>query len=191
MWRAHLESVHGGVKRFSAVCDLKGRVAGHALSQQALLSFRAPKELTLEVLGPLFAPLARARVDGQGFFMDRFPVPGASDEQVRAAAEGVLSVVAAVLAGEPYAPGAARFESGWGKRELARKDWRVELSDAALARSAGVEGGAGMALADFQKVRLRRVPRSFEARGRFWEFSLTCVEPKVETFPDEPLEEAP
>ncbi|OGR97327.1 MAG: hypothetical protein A2V88_01330 [Elusimicrobia bacterium RBG_16_66_12] len=191
LWRAHLEAVHAGLKRFSAVCDVKGRVAGHALSAQALLSFRAPKELSIEILGPLFTPAARARVDAQGFSMDRFPVAGAADEQVRAAAEGLLCVVAAVLAGEPYAPGASRLESGWGKRELARESWRVDLSDAALARSASLKGGATMSLADFQKARLRRVPKSFEARGRFWEFSLECAEPKVETFPDESLPEAP
>ncbi|MEK7383606.1 MAG: tetratricopeptide repeat protein [Elusimicrobiota bacterium] len=191
LWRSHLESVHGGVKRFSAICDVKGRVAGRAFAHQALLSFRAPEELTFEILGPLFSPLARARVDAQGFSMDRFSILGAADEQVRVAAEGVLSMVAAVLAGEPYAPGTVRFESSWGKRALTRKAWRVELSDGALARSVSLKGGAEMSFTDFEKVRLRRVPKSFEARGRFWEFSLECAEPKVETFPDEPLPEAP
>ena len=190
LWRAHLDSLHGGVKRFSAICEVKGRVAGHAFSQQAMLSFHAPNELSLEILGPLFAAMARARIDSQGFSMDRFSVPGAAEEQVRVAAEGLLSVVDAVLAGEPYAPGAARYVSSWGRRALARKAWRVELSDAAMARSVSIEDGVEMSLSDFQKVRLRRVPSSFEAQGRFWEFSLKCAQPKVEAAPDETLPEA-
>ncbi|HAZ09288.1 MAG TPA: hypothetical protein DCZ01_12400 [Elusimicrobia bacterium] len=191
LWRAHLEAVHGGIKRFNAVCEVRGKVAGRAIRHQAMLSFRAPKELTLEILGPLFAPVARARIDPQGFFMDRFPVSGATDEQVRVAAEGTLAVVAAVLGGEPYAPGPARLESGWGRRELARKAWRVELSDSALALSASPEGGTAMTFSDFQKEGLRRVPKNFAAKGKFWEFALTCAEPKVESFPSEVLPEAP
>ena len=61
LWRAHLESVHGGVRKFSGLCQIKGKIGGHPISEQALLTFSAPQELTLEILGPLFAPIARAR----------------------------------------------------------------------------------------------------------------------------------
>ena len=66
----------------------------------------------------------------------------------------------------------------------------MELSDSALASSVASEGGATMTLVDFHKARLRRVPKSFKAKGRFWEFSLTCAEPKVETSSDETPPEA-
>jgi hypothetical protein len=191
LWRAHLESVHGGVRRFSGLCEIKGKIGGHPISQQVLLTFRAPKELTFEILGPLFSPVARARVDAQGFSMDQFPVEGLTDLQVRGATEGVLSVVAAVLAGEPYAPGPAKLDGGWGRRELDRPSWRVEIGDNALARAVAPAGGAAMTLTDFEKLGVRRVPKGFSASGHFWDFALTCPQPKIETSPDLPPLEAP
>jgi tetratricopeptide (TPR) repeat protein len=191
LWRAHLESVHGGVRRFSGLCEIKGKIGGHPVSEQALLSFRAPKELTLEILGPLFSAVARARIDAQGFSMDPFPIDGLTDQQVRGAAEGVLSVVASVLAGEPFAPGPAKLDEGWGRRELDRPDWRVEIGDNALARALKPVGGAAMNLTDFEKIGVRRVPKGFAASGHSWEFSLSCPQPKIETGSDLPPLEAP
>ncbi len=135
LWRAHLESVHGGVRKFSGLCDVKGRIGGHVVSEQALLTFRAPMDLTLEILGPLFLPIARARIDVHGFEMDQFPIEGVKDEQVRAATEGILSIVAAALDGEPYLHGPAKLDEGWGRRELDRPAWRVAIGDNALAKS--------------------------------------------------------
>ncbi len=191
LWRAHLEAVQGGLTRYSAVCALKGRVGGRTVERDALLTFRAPKELTLELLGPLFAPVARARLDERSFSMDRFPVEGASDEQVREAAEGVLSLVDAVLAGEPFLPGPAKFDSGWGRRELARPAWRVELGDNGLAKSVAPAGGVAMSLGDFEKSGTRRFPKTFSASGRFWDFSLACAQPKFDAPPDPALTVTP
>ncbi|MFI5346257.1 MAG: tetratricopeptide repeat protein [Elusimicrobiota bacterium] len=184
LWRAHLEAVQGGLKRYAGLCEVKGRIGGRVIDQQALLTFRAPKELTLEIMGPLFAPVARASVDAQGFRMDRFPVEGLSDEQVRGAVEGVLGLVAGVLAGEPLLPGPAKLDTGWSRRELDRPYWRVEIGDNALARSITPASGAALTLSDFEKSGVRRVPKTFSAQGRFWEFSLRCAQPKFETFPD-------
>ena len=191
LWRAHLSSVHGGVKRFSGLCELGGRVGGRAVTLKTLLTFRSPKELTLEVLGPLFSPVARAQLDARGFAMDDFRVEGLDEKQVHAAAEGALTAIAGALAGEPYAPGPARIE-GWGRRTLARPAWSVELGDDALAHAATPAEGAALQFSDFFKSRLRRVPRAFRARGRFWELSLTCPNAKIElAAPDEPLSVRP
>ncbi|HEX4047561.1 MAG TPA: tetratricopeptide repeat protein [Elusimicrobiota bacterium] len=191
LWRAHLESVQGGVRRFRGLCEVKGKIRGHPVSQQAMLTFRAPDELTLEILGPLFSPVARASIGAGGFSMDQFPVEGLTDEQVRGATEGVLSVVDAVLGGAPYAPGITKLDEGWGRRELDRPGWRVELGDDALARAVKPAGGAAMTLGDFEKVGARRIPTSFSASGHSWEFSLTCPQAKIETVPDLPPLETP
>ncbi|MFI5360788.1 MAG: tetratricopeptide repeat protein [Elusimicrobiota bacterium] len=191
LWRAHLESVHGGVRRFSGLCAVKGKISGHPISEQALLTFKAPRELTLEILGPLFSPVARARIDAEGVAMDQFPIEGLSDAQTRGAAEGVLTAVAAVLDGEPFAAGPAKFSSSWGRRALDRPAWRVEIGDNALARSIAPAGGAPMSVTDFEKVGVRRIPRTFAASGPFWEFSLNCAQAKIEADPALPPLEAP
>ncbi|MDE2491864.1 MAG: hypothetical protein KGM24_13545, partial [Elusimicrobia bacterium] len=183
LWRGHLEDLHGGVRRFSAVCDVSGRIGERSLSEQAMLTFRAPKDLTLEILGPLFAPVARARVDETGFAMDPFPVEGAKDGQVRESVDAVLSSVAGVLAGEPFLPGPAKLDSGWGRRDLDRPAWRVAIGDDGLARSATPAGGAPMRLDAFFKAGPRRIPDVFSGKGRFWEFKISCPDPKVETDP--------
>jgi tetratricopeptide (TPR) repeat protein len=191
LWRAHLAAVHAGVKRFAGVCRMEGRVGGHALSENALMSFRAPRQFSLEILGPLFSPVARATLDERGFTMDEFHVEGLDDAQIRAAGEGALSAIAAVLAGEPFAPGPARLE-GWGRHTLIRPSWNVDIGPDALAVSATPSGGAALELGDFFKNRLRRIPRKFRASGRFWELSLSCPEAKIELdAPDEPLTEKP
>jgi tetratricopeptide (TPR) repeat protein len=191
LWRAHLEAVHAGVRRFSALCDVKAKLGGRPVSERALVTFHAPLDLTLEILGPLFSPIARAHIDERGFEMDRFPVEGLTDEQVRSATEGVLSGVAAALAGEPYLPGPAKLDTGWGRRELDRAAWRVDIGDNALARAVTPAQGAPLTLVDFEKSGTRRIPKSFSASGRGWEFSLTCPQPKLETQPEPPLPEAP
>ena len=191
LWRAHLETVHGGVRRFAGVCAIKGKIGGHPISQQTMLTFHAPLDLTLEILGPLFSPVARAHLDARGFSMDQFPVDGLTDAQVRGASEGVMALIASVLAGSPFAPGPAKYDSGWGRHELQRPNWRVELSDNALAKSVAPEGGSAMTLADFEKLGVRRIPKTFSASGHFWEFSLACGQPKVETAADLPPLETP
>ncbi len=191
LWRRHLASVHGGVRRFAGVCLLDGRIGGRTLSQKAMLSFRAPGNFTLELLGPLFTPLARASIDDKGFRMDEFHVDGLDDAQVHAAAEDALTAIAGALSGAPYAPGPARLE-GWGRHTLARPDWSVDLGPDALARTLTPSGGAALTPADPFKSRLRRIPRAFHAGGRFWELSLSCPEAKIELdAPDEPLPELP
>jgi hypothetical protein len=46
-----------------------------------------------------------------------------------------------------------------------------------------------MALSDFDKSGTRRVPKTFSAKGRFWEFSLSCAQPKFEFEPEPVLPE--
>ena len=191
LWRAHLEAVHGGVRRFAGLCAIKGKIGGHAVSEQAMVTFRAPMDLTLEILGPLFSPVARAHLDAQGFSMDSFPVNGLKEEQVRGASEGVMTMVAAVLAGRPFDPGPAKLDSGWSRRDLDRPNWRIEIGDNALARVVAPASGAAMTLIDFEKSGVRRIPKSFSVSGHFWEFSLTCGQPKLETAADLPPLETP
>ena len=102
-----------------------------------------------------------------------------------------MTVVAAALAGEPYGRGPAKLDSWWGRRELDRPAWRVEIGENALARAEAPIEGASMALTDFEKIGVRRVPKGFAASGRFWEFSLNCAQPKIETDPGLPPLEAP
>lgn len=188
LWRAHLDAVHGGVTRYAGLCRVQGRIGSRAVDQQALATFRAPREFTLEIMGPLFSPVARARLDEHGFMMDDFSIPGLKDSDVRQAVEAVMSVVGGVLAGAPFAPGPAKLDGSWGRKELDRPDWRIELGGDALAKAVAPAGGAAMTLGDFQKSGIKRIPQAFSAEGRGWQFSLACAQPKLELAPSDPAE---
>lgn len=183
LWRRHLEAVQGGVKKTSGLCELKGRIAGQAVSRQALFTFRAPREVTFELLGPMFSTVWRARLDARGFSMDPFPVEGLDQRRVEEAAHGAFAAIAAALSGEAFAPGPARMERGWGRVSLMRPAWRVDLGEG-LARSISpADNGVAVALSNFMRARGRQVPRLMETKGRFWELAISCPEPKAEFLP--------
>jgi tetratricopeptide (TPR) repeat protein len=183
LWRRHLAAVQGGVRKMSGLCELKGRIAGRAVSRQALFTFRAPREVSFELLGPMFSTAWRARLDAQGFAMDPFPVPGLDQGLIEEAAHGAFTAISGALSGDAFAPGPARIERGWGRTSLMRPAWRIDLDDG-LARSIAPAGsGITVSLSDFLRVRARQVPRLMETKGRFWELAISCAEPKAEFFP--------
>jgi tetratricopeptide (TPR) repeat protein len=189
LWRQHLADIHGGILRYAALCAVKGRVGGKAIEQQAMLTFRAGRDMTLELLGPLFAPVARARIDSQGFFMDQFPVDGLTDAQVRGATEGIMTAISATLSGAPFLPGPTTVGTNWGRLTLDRPGWRLQIDDDARLRSVAPTGGEAVSVGDFDKSGTRRIAKTFSTSGRFWEFSLNCSAPKFELVPEPVLPE--
>lgn len=180
LWRRHLAATQGGVRKLSGLCELKGRIAGHAVSRQALFTFRSPREVSFEILGPMFSTAWRARLDPRGFSMDVFPVEGLDQGRVEEAAHGAFAAIAAALSGEAFEPGPARLERKWSKTSLVRPAWKVEIEDG-LARSISPAGdGVSVTLSDFTRFRARQVPRLMQTKGRFWELGISCAEPKAE-----------
>lgn len=185
LWRKHLAYVHGGLRRLTGLCELKGKIAGQSVSHKALFTWRAPGETTFELLGPLFSTAWRARLDASGFAMDRLAVPGVSDAQIEEAAHGLFAAVSGAVSGAAFSPGAAKLTRGWGRRSLERDGWRADLGEQALARSVQAKDGPEVAISDFVRAGGRRAPRAMSVEGRFWELSIICPEPKVEFDPAE------
>jgi tetratricopeptide (TPR) repeat protein len=183
LWRRHLSAVQGGVKKMSGLCELKGRIAGHAVSRQALFTFRAPRDVSFELLGPMFSTAWRARLDDRGFAMDSFPVEGLDQRRVEEAARGAFTAIAAALSGEAFAPGPARMEKGWGRVSLVRPAWRIDLDEGLARTISPADNGVAVSLSDFMRARARQVPRLMETKGRFWELAISCAEPKAEFVP--------
>ena len=183
LWRRHLAAVQGGVAKMSGLCELKGRIAGHAVSRQALFTFRAPRRVTFELLGPMFSTAWRARLDERGFAMDEFPVAGLDQNRIEEAARGAFTAIAAALSGEAFAPGPARMEHGWGRMSLMRPAWRIDLDEAFARSISPADNGVAVSLSDFMRVRARQVPRLMETKGRFWELAISCPEPRAEFAP--------
>ncbi len=182
LWRRHLASVQGEISKMSGLCEIKGRIAGHPVSRQALFTFHSPHDLSMELLGPLFSTVWRARLDARGFSMDPFPVDGVDPQRVEEAALGAFSTIASALSGEAFAPGPAQLEKKWGRTSLMRPDWRADIADGLAHMISPAGNGVSVSLSDFMRLRTRQAPRLMDAKGRFWELSLFCAEPKVEFF---------
>ena len=183
LWRRHLSVVQGGVEKMSGLCELKGKIAGRAVSRSALFTFRAPDSVNFELLGPMFSTAWRARSDSRGFTMDAFPVEGVDQGRVEDAARGAFTAIAAALSGAAFASGPARMEHGWGRLSLMRPAWRIDLEDGLAKSIAPADNGVSISLSDFLRVRERRVPRLMQTKGRFWELGISCAEPKAEFLP--------
>ncbi len=185
LWRGHLARVQGGLRRYTGLCELRGKIAGRAVSHKALFTWRAPGETSFELLGPLFSTAWRARLDGNGFAMDRLPVDGVDAGKVEEAAQGVFVAVSGALSGEAFAPGPAKLARSWGRRTLEREGWRADLGAQALARSVQAKDAPVVEVSDFLRAGARRAPRSLAVEGRFWDLAIVCLEPKLEFEPPE------
>ncbi len=185
LYLRHLDAVHGRWRKMSAVCRAEVQVVGRRFSHDGILSLGPSGELTLEILGPLFTPLWRARAGSDGFSMDA--VPGADPDQVRGVVEGLLSSLRAYLVGDLFAARPAIYHKGWFKRSIIIGDRRLDL-DADGQRLAAVvlpEGKGKILFSDLAKAAGGRlVPRRISWKGRFGSVTLNLEQVQVD-FMDE------
>ncbi|TPW18820.1 MAG: TPR repeat-containing protein, partial [Elusimicrobia bacterium] len=69
------------LKGYGGACEITGTVLGRPVRYAGLLSYRAPAELSLDLLGPLFVPVFRIRLSGEDSFeMDPIRIEGIDPE---------------------------------------------------------------------------------------------------------------
>ena len=182
LYLEHLVSTYGRVRKMSAVCKVEGRALGRRFSYDGILSFQPSGELTLEILGPFFTTLWRARVWPDGFSMDVVQA-GVDPQLVREAAEGLLSSLRGYLTGELFDGRPARHERGWFRRSIVAGDRRLELDRPGRCLSAVdlPQGKGRVFFADFEKAAGGRlVPRRISWEGRLGSLSLKLGHGKID-----------
>ena len=179
--------MHGRVAKLSAVCRVEGEVLGRRFAYDGLLTFRGPRELSLDLLGPLFTPLFRVRLGPEGFSMDAIRVEGVDPDLIRQAVDLLFSSLREYLSGELFILRPARYEKRWWRRGwLKAADRRLDLDalDVRLAAVAPLAGQQRVVLDDFIKVAGRLVPRKISLVGFGYSLTIRMDQPKIEFLPE-------
>ncbi|MCX5795467.1 MAG: tetratricopeptide repeat protein [Elusimicrobia bacterium] len=182
-----LAAVHGRAVKLSAVCRVEAEALGRRFAYDGMLTFRGPKELSLDLLGPLFTPLFRVRLGPEGFSMDAIRVEGVDPDLIRQAVDQVFAALREYLSGDLFIVRPARYEKRWWRRGwLKAADRRLDL-DAKGMRLAALTPPAGQAavgFGDFAKVAGHLVPRTISVAGLGYALTIKLDQPKIEFLPE-------
>lgn len=186
----YLAASHGGLVKLAGLCELEGHILARAFGYSAFFTFRAPHEIDLDLLGPLFTPLLRARLNAEGFVMDPLRLDGIKPEETAEAVSSFLSLMRDYLSGKAFEARPARARRSWlGRRRwLEAGEWRLDLDSRALRLEGLQKGGAGYALKlkEHGRVQGRLVPRVLSVEGRGFSFGVRFDDVKIEFRPAAP-----
>jgi hypothetical protein len=174
LYQAYLDESQGGYKKLSGLCDIKGDILGKKFSYTGLFTFKAPDDLNIDLLGPLFTPLLRLRMNKEGFSMDPLRIPGLNPEAVEQSAEAAVNLIRDYLSGKFFTLKPALFKKAWRGPEIDADGWRFLLfGPGARLQSILPQSGAGVGLTldGLHAVQGRQVPKTMTVSGK--DFSLS------------------
>ncbi|MBI4375760.1 MAG: tetratricopeptide repeat protein [Elusimicrobia bacterium] len=167
LYRGHLRSIHGGLGKLNAICEIDGEVLGQEFKYKALFSFKGPDQLSIEVVGPLFTPLMKLRLTKDGLTMDSGQLSGVPSQSALRITGEALTALRDYLSGrildlEPF-----QVRRGWRRVRVAAGGWRLSLGRFG-SRMEGIEAPAGLRLelARFSRYQGRLIPHEITARRR-------------------------
>lgn len=176
----HLKDIQGGIRRYGGVCDLQVSLAGRTVNYSALLSFHSPEELEISLLGPLFTPLVRMRLNREGFQMDPIHLDGIRTDLLTDAAYSSMTLLRDYLSGRAFAGGVPRYDKSWLSHWVEVPGWRFLLDSEGL-RAEGLQstlpGGMHLALEEYAVRSGRQAPSRLTVSGGG--FTLTIKVRKV------------
>lgn len=179
----HLRLLQGGVQKLSGLCEIQGEILGREFSHSGMVTFSAPDRLEIDVLGPLFSPLFRIRLNAEGFVMDPFHVQGAKPEAVIEAVYTAVSLIREYLSGALFDRRPASYRRPWRARRVEVPGWTLTLDPAGVLAeglSPRPETDYRLLLEDFGSYQGRRVPRELSLAGKGFTLSFRFAEMKVE-----------
>lgn len=177
-------TLRGRLASYGGPCVVEGAVAGKPFKFNAFLHYRAPKELGLDVLGPLFVPLFRAQLGAdESFTMDPLELEGVPPEAARDAVYAALTLLRRWLDGSAFEPRPGAFRRSW------RRSPRVETGPAVFALDKGGtlvesfkengEPGLELVLGDYRPLGGRYVPARLKVQTRGFALEFRFDRPEV------------
>ncbi|MBI5623467.1 MAG: tetratricopeptide repeat protein [Elusimicrobia bacterium] len=170
----HLARFLGGIEKFSGLCEVKMSFVGKAFSYNGVLTFK-DGDVSMDILGPLFTPVLRARFGGDGFVMDPIRLEGVSTDALMDEASKAFGALHGYLSGRVFEPRPALYGKSWFSRWVDTPEWRLVLSPDGhkVERLEPREkGGVGLTLGDFIFQRGRQVPSRLTLDGRGFRFII-------------------
>ncbi|MDD5656628.1 MAG: tetratricopeptide repeat protein [Elusimicrobia bacterium] len=178
LYMKHLAALSGRLAKLSAVCKVSGRIGARDFSYDGLLTFKAPGELDLDLLGPLMMPIFRVRMAAEGFSMDDVRAPGLDPGLARRAVERLFALLRENLSGELFALRPARYRKRWGRRAVAAGERRLDLDRDGVRLAAVTSPEGKIILGDYFEVQGRLLPGRAEVSGRGWSLRLVLEQMK-------------
>ena len=109
--KAFLRSVLPAGQEFSAFAKVEAKLRGKTVKFDAILHFSPPWDLNLTVMGPLMAPLWKARVSGDSLEMDSMEIKGIDPEAFNYWASLIAVELRDWFSGQTLEGG--KLEDGW------------------------------------------------------------------------------
>jgi len=173
----------GGFASYGAVADLNATVGGKTVHLTGLLSYKAPGDLSLEILGPLMVPMFHARLSGdRPFEMDPIPLEEVSREQFQKIMARGFTLMRDYLSGALFGERPVDYHNGWRTRWMATPKHQVFL-DETRGRIQGVksedEFPVRLSIDEFKSIRGHTVPAFFRLEGKGFSFTFRLQNPKA------------
>ncbi|MFA6091364.1 MAG: tetratricopeptide repeat protein [Elusimicrobiota bacterium] len=170
----------GGFSRFAAPCILEGTLLGKSVRLQALLRYREPYEMSLEVLGPLFSTLFKAAFTGpEAFESDPLSLPGVPEPAVRDALLGVLSAARGYLSGRIFERRPVLHRSSWRGQWVETPEIDFYGDENGRLREARFSTGLKLSFEDYRRREDRVLPMLWIFEGKGFSLRLRLAEPQA------------
>jgi predicted Zn-dependent protease len=115
--KTFLKTFSPGGQEFSSFAKVEGKLRGKTVKFDAIVHFSPPSDFSLTVMGPLMAPIWKARVSGGMMDLDAVSLKGLDPETFNYWASLIAGELKAWFAGETL--GGLSAEGGWGASCLA------------------------------------------------------------------------
>ncbi len=127
---AHLKAFLPAGLEFSSFAKLEGKLRGKTVKLDAILHFSPPEDFTLTVMGPLMAPLWKARLTGDGTEVDSVALAGLDPDAFSYWASLMGAELRDWFSGRTAL--AASYGGGWGEDCFSGGGREVCLGDGGL-----------------------------------------------------------
>ncbi len=172
---SYLSLLQDDITEFSSACQLKLKVFGHQISFPASCSFRAPSDISVEVMGPMFSSLFDMEISSGSFSMGRISIRGVSPSNAHRASHQALAMIADYFSGNIFSDSPVEYVKRFGHRSLKGKNWVLALDGKGAAVSelkSSLYPHQSLALSKFQDLAGHLFPSSLEVRGKGFVFDI-------------------
>jgi tetratricopeptide (TPR) repeat protein len=172
---SYLSLLQDDITEFSSACQLKLKIFGHQVSFPASCSFRAPSDISIEVMGPMFSSLFDMEISSGSFSMGRISIRGVSPSNARRASRQALAMIADYFSGNIFSDSPVEYVKRFGHRSLKGKNWVLSLDGKGAAVSelkSSLYPHQSLTLSKFQDLAGHLFPSSLEVRGKGFVFDI-------------------
>lgn len=179
----YLSDSRGRFESFGGPCEILGKVGGKEFKFQAILHFRAPWGLSVDVLGPMFTPMMRMAFSGEeAFEMDPLKVEGVDSDFLQERIYESLRFLRTYLEGAPFRAGSPEFRKSWRRSRVDTAAYSFTLDKSKVRLSslrAFDKPGLTLELGDYLPAGGRWVPSRLTLNGKGYSFDFKLAAPSV------------